>query len=634
MISLFTKRSTMLLLYSITFFTVIQAQSGDTTPPTFTKTPDATLSVVAKECKTLVKIAACEATDAGGIAKYGCQLIRSKDQVTVLSGSTFPAEIQIAEADFGNYTLRYTATDNSGNTATKDLAVLVKDVKKPVPICFSGLSVDLLPQTGKVTVNAKTFDAGSYDNCQGQLDFFIQTPGPGFDAKISDFIIDSSASSITTAQTPKKIAKIVELSCIGVQTVALWVKDKAGNWDYCETYIDVQNNLNAPNVPKCPSTIDTSGLYFTLLLKKENGIPVSGTAVINGVNLGYNFSAWMKNTKGIFKFSLPKDSIFQLGVSNNDNPTDGVTTLDLVLIVKHILGQQPLTSKYRLKAADVNKNGAISTSDLVELRKVILGVLPKFQTNESWQFFYDTTLNSTITINSKKTKSAKFIGVKTGDINDSATSTAPRGERATLFFDADEKSFDANKEVFFSFKTPNVEAYQTTILYDKNALQFLDIQGNEDNFYLKKEGEIRVSELLLSEQNTPSKLRFRALQKGKLSEHIRLASEALASEAYQNDATFDLQLRFNQTTESAFELFQNQPNPFEAQTNITFSSPSQTTATLKIYDLHGRTMYQTTLACEKGYNEFLLEKINLTQGLYRYELAIDGVVKSKNMVKL
>jgi Dockerin type I domain len=633
MISLFTKRFGMLLICSISFLTILYSQSGDTTPPTFTKTPNATLSSVAKECKTSVKIVACEATDAGGIAQYGFQLIRLKDQTTVLANNTFPAEITIADADFGNYTLRYSATDNNGNKATKDIAVVIKDIAKPVPICFTGLSVDLFAPLGKILVKATAFDAGSYDNCQSQLDFFIQTPSPGWDAKIADFVIDSSATSVTSAQTPKKIAKLVEFSCIGAQTVALWVKDKAGNWDYCETYIDVQNNFNIPNVPKCPSAIDTSGLYFTVLLTKENGDPAVGSPIINNSFAVGGFNP-TKFSQGIAKFLLPKDSIFQLGVSNNSNPTNGVSTLDLVLIVKHILGQQLIQSKYRLKAADVNKNSTITTSDLVELRKIILGILPNFQTNESWQFFYDTTLNNTVTINSKKKKSAKFVGVKTGDINDSAVQSAPRGEQATLFFEANEQNFEAGEEVVFGYKMPNVDAYQSSIFYDEKTLQLIDIQGNKDNFYLKKNGAITVSELLIGEQKMPSSLRFRALQKGKLSEHIRLSSELISSEAYQNDVVFDLKLRFNQSSESAFELFQNQPNPFDAQTKITFSSPSQNTATLKIYDLNGRTMYQTELSCEKGYNEFLLEKINLSKGLYRYELAIDGVAKSKNMLKL
>ena len=65
---------------------------------------------------------------------------------------------------------------------------------------------------------------------------------------------------------------------------------------------------------------------------------------------------------------------------------NGVSTLDLVKIQRHILGLEELNSPYKLIAADVNADNEIKASDLTELRKLILGIITDLPTNESWRF--------------------------------------------------------------------------------------------------------------------------------------------------------------------------------------------------------------------------------------------------------
>jgi len=68
------------------------------------------------------------------------------------------------------------------------------------------------------------------------------------------------------------------------------------------------------------------------------------------------------------------------------NHINGVSTFDLVLISKHILGIEPLMNPYKMIAADANKSGSITTFDIVELRKLILGVYTELPDNTSWRF--------------------------------------------------------------------------------------------------------------------------------------------------------------------------------------------------------------------------------------------------------
>jgi hypothetical protein len=51
-----------------------------------------------------------------------------------------------------------------------------------------------------------------------------------------------------------------------------------------------------------------------------------------------------------------------------------------------ILGVTPLNSPYKMIAADVNNSRSITTLDLIQLRRWILGVDVKFSNNTSWRF--------------------------------------------------------------------------------------------------------------------------------------------------------------------------------------------------------------------------------------------------------
>ena len=71
---------------------------------------------------------------------------------------------------------------------------------------------------------------------------------------------------------------------------------------------------------------------------------------------------------------------------NNSGYTEGISTQDLVLISRHILGVQPLSSPYKMIAADVNNSRSITTLDLIFLRRLLLGIDIEFETNTSWRF--------------------------------------------------------------------------------------------------------------------------------------------------------------------------------------------------------------------------------------------------------
>jgi hypothetical protein len=73
-----------------------------------------------------------------------------------------------------------------------------------------------------------------------------------------------------------------------------------------------------------------------------------------------------------------------------------------------------------------------------------------------------------------------------------------------------------------------------------------------------------------------------------------------------------LSLRFAGSEDTAeFALYQNEPNPFNDKTTITFNLPEAGNATLKVFDVTGKVIYTNKGSFGKGMNSFTLTKNDL-----------------------
>ncbi len=124
----------------------------------------------------------------------------------------------------------------------------------------------------------------------------------------------------------------------------------------------------------------------------------------------------------------------------NDYHLNGVSTFDLVLINRHVLGIEPLNSPYKMIAADVNGSNSITTLDIVELRKLILGIYTDLPNVTSWRFVnagysfpnpanpFQTIFPETAIVPPSVND---FVAIKVGDVNGNAA-PRPESERPSL----------------------------------------------------------------------------------------------------------------------------------------------------------------------------------------------------------
>ena len=195
------------------------------------------------------------------------------------------------------------------------------------------------------------------------------------------------------------------------------------NHDYCLTYIKVQDNKF--NLCKDPG--DT--LIIEGNTRTELGLNLSGVVVESSG--AKDLKAVSVQTGDYMMQGLAKGYDYTLTADKVDDARNGVTTFDLLLITKHILGKQLLTSPYQLLAADVNQSGTVSTIDMIKIRKIILNLDTIFEGGKSWLFvdakhrFKDPrnpwaeAIPKFIQFNDleQSVADARFIGIKLGDVN-------------------------------------------------------------------------------------------------------------------------------------------------------------------------------------------------------------------------
>lgn len=356
----------------------------------------------------------------------------------------------------------------------------------------------------------------------------------------------------------------------------------------------------------------------------------------------------------------------------NINHINGVTTFDLFLINKHILGIERLESPYKQIAADVNKSGTITAFDLVILRKLILNIDQDFgERNTSWRFVpkayvWQDAANALnedfpeeITVNLNQDMALQdFIGIKIGDVNDSALpeNIVPIDERnAATELLIEDQFFTKNQlvEVPIRLKDFNdIVALQMGLTIDDIMLQSVDFQSNnymeisEGNSFkgalaFAKNGTITASLInnKAVQNNEIITLKFRTLQAGQLSKSLFLTNENIRSEAYQSQgAASQLALQFTTTNSlvGKAELLPNFPNPFVAKTTLQFHLPSSGEVQITIFDGKGKQLQFFDYLGTKGINQVEINdsSLQLNSGVFYYQIATESGVLNGRMLKI
>ena len=557
---------------------------------------------------------------------------------------TLPEDVP---GSLNDHVVTWRVTDGCGNNASCNSTFKVVDNIPPTPYCVN-LSTSLMID-GSIEIWACDFDRGAFDNCTAEDDIrYTFTSTPPEDDENFDSLTGCSSREFNCDDLTNPSGSLV--------TVNVYVWDERNNSDFCTVFITlVDNNQACDSIPDGMSPIGGE-------ITTETGEEIEDVMVELTSSLPQYPIQKMTDNSGHFLFGQnPTDNEYQLTSTKNDDFLNGISTLDLVLIQRHVLGTEKLDSPYKLIAADINNDSKVNGIDLIELRKLILGIYTELPNNDSWRFVdksssmdvvYPWPFNEIRTILSLDNVRMQedFIGVKIGDVNGSAIANArdskPVGRSVNnINLSFEDVSYEAGETVTMQLTANEItELVGLQFTLEANGLSLTNVEGEgiqmqESNFAVLSDGLMTFSwnsEQAVAESELFT-LEFTATQKGILSQNINLSSDITSAEAYAGGSLeiLPITLSGRNNSEQDFALYQNTPNPFSDVTDLTFSLPLRTDASLTVSDVTGRTLWSRNGTFDAGVHTFNISSKELNaNGILYYRLEAGTFTVTKKMIVL
>ncbi len=383
------------------------------------------------------------------------------------------------------------------------------------------------------------------------------------------------------------------------------------------------------------------------------------------VEMSVNMPVSYTDEEGNYAFGdMPSGGAYQVIPSKNDDPKNGISTLDLILIQRHILGVKKFDSPYQYIAADIDRSSQVDGVDLIELRKLILGIYDDFPDNESWRFIDDafefaqienpwvSVFPELYTISILDTDmEIDFIGVKVGDINGDVEANHldavidARSSRWPLVFRYDEGSASKGEVLSIPIYASNYEqvsGWQGTFMGTGAKLlgvesRALDI-GNKvshlddvSNSLTVSYGSVELEEF--DESTVLFELIVEATGVSPYSKLIELNSSITVSEGYRSfDQIVNLELEAKAT---GLQIDFIKPNPWKTVTDIEITLDKAGRARLEFYDVSGRLVLVKSDEYEVGSHTIRLWREEFpAAGMLYVKLISGGMTTEKKMILL
>lgn len=530
----------------------------------------------------------------------------------------------------GSYRVEWVLEDRCGNEDFEETFFEIKNCKQPTAYCIKGLSTSI----GLMDLDGD----GTGDAVQAMLtpDFFDAGSSP---ACVDPFTLSFSEDLTDTLLT-------VTCEDLGVYLVRLYVTDMNGAQSFCETELLVDDNSEL-----CGTRIsgDISGRIVT---DKEEGIDkVEVKLEADELKIA------MSDEEDGYKFAgLPLHRPYLIEPEKDGNDMDGVSTLDLILIQRHILQMTPLSNPYDMIAADVNRDDKVTASDLSELRKLVLGIYSELPNNTSWRFidasytFPDPT-NPWVSVfpedyfinDLTQNMLVDFVGTKVGDVNGSVMDdlkgfvTAPRTTSnwsGEVIADGDDHHIIVAPE----FETM-VTGTQITIENLRGEVLSVtsEIVDASDLYYYQTGDKVTIlftapdGLKLMSDATVFDVLVDAPLEKG---QELEMSN----GEVYNEDlsaSNINMTWRGEEIVGNVFAVEQNKPNPWSSATNIDISLPESGKVVTTIFDVTGRKVFTKLYNFSKGKNTIRILEGDLDdKGVFIYEIKYKDEVIRKKMINI
>lgn len=526
--------------------------------------------------------------------------LNSDGTIDLQDGFKFGKILFLNPLPVGIHRLKTYAVDFCGNRDSSVSKLIISNREPPRAVCPPAPVQIGIPIQGKILVLSKDFDGGSSNSCQGKLSY-------SFSANINDS------------------SRVYSCDSIGTKSITLYVTNSGGSNSACHINVQVVALTGA-----CTQAVDQSTTAGSIKTPQSLGIN-NVTIITNQFN-----KSTISNSEGNYVLSqITNGTNLTIQPEKNTDPLNGVSTIDLLLIEKHIKGLSTFTDPYTLIAADVNKSGSVSVADLVDLRKLILGITSEFPNNTSWLFtpaayrfadnanpwsFPEIIEYKPVVVSADN---ADFIGIKVGDVNGTASPGANTLEKRnieTIRLISKPNPMTQKFDFFLNQPGDPVQAFQIFI-HNRDLIHEIDSR------YEIFSNVIHSHDARLSFTST-SGLRFTDDQPlfSIKSGSADFLLDGVNSFLYSDSKIFNLNLQ----NETNYQI-KAYPNPSQSQIQIEFVLPNNNLKySVCLVNILGQKCNLEFPALKQGMNHILLNKSDLGgAGAYYFILKNDTLMIKK-----
>jgi len=250
-----------------------------------------------------------------------------------------------------------------------------------------------------------------------------------------------------------------------------------------------------------------------------------------------------------------------------------------------------------------------------------------------------------------------FVAVKIGDVNGSSKSNVHSGSETSnrsvvtlLTENITAKAGDIVNVTLSAEEINHLIGIQMTLSYDNQMVELIEIKSEVLNlkdehlgFSHLSKGLIHLSwnqDNAINVANQILKAKLKLLKDVTNKPLIALERSMMNPEMYTKEgngiAVNNIKLETGNRDHNPadkFELYQNVPNPFNANTIIGFNLPAADEVILKIFDVTGKMVYQNKGQFSKGYNTFNIDAnaLNLNGVMY-YQIDTETDSATRKMI--
>jgi hypothetical protein len=554
---------------------------------------------------------------------------------------------------FNSHKILWNAVDSCGNRVSCYSIVKVKDLDPPtIDILLS----DTIDANGgeRREITAARFNIASHDNCtaneklwftfdgaypvpslQNTLHYF---KGKGINAEIHEYnqgkaqywnpaLNTSSKMLICDGSGNKTVSQQISIWDEYLNTETAFAQIFLSRFDCVENCLSGKvTNLSNQSIPHVFASIERIGRddYRYFVFSEEYK-----------VNL---FVDW-------YKVKLKKRNDYR----------NGITGADLLILLRHINGQELLDSPEKLLAADINADGKITMEDFHELYELRTGIKDTFNNNDSWIFlpqpysFKDVNhpydINRTAMVDLAVQTQQDFKGIKVGDVDQITIDTISNEPIETIQLTTDDRWVQHGDKIEVAIYTPehiDLKGWEIKLaLKDIQAIHIKpgiksSFQGalfDVDSIYTST---VAVKENAVLEPGTEL-LRITGIAKkeGLLSSFFQMAYPWVNHFYVGNkNRRKNVNLSFVPTGEKQkFTLKPVTPNPFYGVAEVKYYLPSFGTIKYAVCDPQGKTLFNRTELAIEGENFLRINSTDLVaEGLYYLSITFQDQIQTVPLV--